>query len=61
MIVSSASMWIGRVLGAYILGTYFGLGLLGVWIAHAIIDWIIRGGFFNFRYFRGKWMSKGIR
>lgn len=61
MIISTASMWIGRVGGAYLLGGYFGLGVLGVWIAHAIVDWIIRGVFFNIRYFRGKWMSKGIR
>ena len=61
MIVSTASMWIGRIGGAYLLGGVFGMGVLGVWIAHAIVDWIIRGVFFNIRYFRGKWMSKSIR
>lgn len=61
MIISTASMWIGRVGGAYLLGSVFGLGLMGVWIAHAVIDWVVRGVFFNIRYFRGKWMNKGIR
>ena len=60
MIVSVASMWLGRVLGAFILGKYFGLGVMGVWIAHTIIDWLVRAGFFNVRYFRGKWKEKGI-
>lgn len=61
MIVSSVSMWVGRVLGGYILGTHFGLGVMGPWISHCIIDWIVRGLIFNFRYFRGTWMKKGIR
>lgn len=61
MIISVLSMWGGRVLGAYVLGGYFGLGILGVWIAHTIIDWIIRGALFNIRYFRGTWTTKGIK
>ena len=61
MIVSVASMWIGRVLGAYLLGGYFGLGVMGVWIAHTIIDWLVRSGFFNFRYFKGNWKDKAIK
>lgn len=61
MIVSVASMWLGRVACAFILGRYLGLGLMGVWIAHTIIDWIVRSVFFNIRYFKGKWMQKGIK
>jgi len=61
MLVSVGSMWIGRVLIGYILARFLGMGLMGVWTAHAVIDWIIRGVFFNIRYFRGKWMTKGIR
>ena len=61
MIVSVASMWIGRVLGAFVLGGYFGLGVIGVWIAHTIIDWLARAIFFNVRYWKGKWMGKAIR
>ena len=61
MIVSTATMWIGRVGGSYLLGSAFGMGVIGVWIAHAVIDWIARGVFFNIRYFSGKWKEKGIR
>ncbi len=61
MIISILSMWIGRVGGAYLLGGVFGLGVIGVWIAHTIIDWIVRSTFFNIRYFRGTWMKKGLK
>lgn len=61
MIVSVASMWLGRVLGAFILGKYLGMGVMGVWVAHTIIDWITRGIFFQVRYFKGTWMSKAIK
>ena len=61
MIISVASMWIGRVLGAYVLARFLGLGLMGVWIAHTIIDWLVRGTFFTIRYFSGKWMGKAIK
>ena len=61
MIVSICSMWLGRVLMSFILGGYLGMGLMGVWFSHAIIDWIIRAIFFNCRYFKGTWMSKGIK
>jgi len=61
MIVSTISMWVGRVACGIILGKVFGLGLLGVWIAHTIIDWIARSTFFVTRYFKGKWKTKAIR
>lgn len=61
MIVSSISMWVGRVACGIILGKVFGLGLMGVWIAHTVIDWIARSSFFFVRYKKGKWMSKAIR
>ena len=61
MVVSAASMWIGRVLGAFLLGRYFGMGVMGVWTAHTVIDWIIRSVIFFIRYRKGKWMTKAIR
>lgn len=61
MVVSTITMWIGRVLLGIILGKYFGLGIIGVWIAHTIIDWIIRTIFFLTRYKNGKWMTKAIK
>ena len=61
MIVSMICMWVGRVGGAYLLGGAFGLGLLGVWLAHTIIDWIARSICFNVRYWKGSWMKKSVR
>lgn len=61
MIVSSISMWVGRVACGIILGKAFGLGLMGVWIAHTVIDWLARSIFFFVRYKKEKWKSKAIR
>ena len=61
MIVSVISMWVGRVLCAYILAKFFDMGLMGVWTAHAIIDWITRSIFFTVRYRKGKWIGKAIK
>ena len=54
MTVSMLSMWIFRVGFSYILGQYFGMKLVGVWLA-MIIDWVVRASFFIFRYVRGRW------
>lgn len=54
MVVSIGSMWICRLGCAYLLGIYFGWGLLGVWTAMAI-DWVFRGIFFMIRFRSGRW------
>lgn len=54
MIVAVASMWIWRIVFAYVLCGYFSLGVMGVWIAMTI-DWLFRTVCFVFRYKRGKW------
>lgn len=56
LIVSLLSMWIVRVGFSYILGTYFGLGLFGVWIA-MVFDWMVRDVLFFLRYRSGKWQN----
>ena len=61
MIVSMITMWIGRVLCGILLAKYLNLGIVGVWIAHTIIDWIVRTIFFLTRYKNGKWMTKAIK
>ncbi|MBR6357601.1 MAG: MATE family efflux transporter [Lachnospiraceae bacterium] len=61
MIVSSITMWVGRVLLGILIAKYLNLGIIGVWIAHTIIDWIIRAAFFLGRYKSGKWMTKAIK
>ena len=54
MVVSVCSMWICRIVMAYILGLYFGLGLMGIWIAMTL-DWLVRAIFFTSRVLSGKW------
>lgn len=56
LVVSLLSMWIVRVGFSYILGTYFELGLFGVWIA-MVFDWAVRDLTFFWRYRSGKWQN----
>lgn len=49
-------IWGVRVLGIYILGILFNLGLIGVWYAYAL-DVTIRGVILFIRFMRGKWKS----
>ncbi|MDG5815820.1 MATE family efflux transporter [Chitinispirillales bacterium ANBcel5] len=53
-------MWGIGVFLAYMLGIALGWGLLGVWIALAMDEWI-RGGVMILRWRSGKWHSKNVR
>ena len=61
MLASMLTMWVVRVLLAYVLGKYMGYGVIGVWFAHAIVDWTVRGAIFLLRYRSGKWETMGIK
>ena len=61
MLASMLSMWLVRVLMAYVLGKLLGYGVIGVWVAHAILDWLARIAIFYPRYRSGKWETMGIR
>ena len=61
MLASMLTMWIVRVMLAYVLGKYMGYGVIGVWFAHAIVDWSVRGAIFFLRYRSGKWETMGIK
>ena len=61
MLVSMGSMWLVRVLFAYILGRNLGYGVVGVWFSHAILDWIVRSAFFLARYRGDRWTLQAIR
>lgn len=61
MLASMLTMWLVRVLMAYVLGKYMGFGVIGVWVAHSILDWIVRGTVFFLRYRSGKWERMGIK
>lgn len=54
MLCAIISMWIFRVAFSYLLGSYFNLGIFGVWIAMTI-DWFMRSVFFVLRYRTDKW------
>ena len=57
MIIAMVSVWIFRVVVAYILVKVFGMGLLGVWIAMTT-DWAFRSICFTIRYRQEKWLIK---
>ncbi|WP_207667815.1 MATE family efflux transporter [Mobilisporobacter senegalensis] len=54
MMVSIISMWVWRIIFSYVLGKYYGLGVLGIWIAMTL-DWLFRGSCFVIRFLKGKW------
>ena len=56
MTVSIVSMFLVRVLFAYVLAVNFGLGVFGTWLAR-YCDWAVRAVCFTIRYLHGKWMS----
>ncbi|MBR5931049.1 MAG: MATE family efflux transporter [Lachnospiraceae bacterium] len=61
MIVSTITMWVGRVLLGILIAKYLHLGIVGVWLAHTVIDWIVRTIFFLTRYKSDKWQTKAIK
>ena len=60
MVISMMSMWIFRVLFAWIFARIFGLGLIGVWLAHSYFDWTVRSIIFILRYRSDIWRKKAI-
>lgn len=55
MVVSMLSMWICRIMFAFLFAKRLELGVLGVWLA-MILDWCVRSVFFIGRYLSGKWI-----
>lgn len=53
------SMWLVSVVGSYLLGITFGLGLAGMWFAF-LLDENIRGVVFIFRWRSRKWSGKRL-
>lgn len=60
MVVAVASMWVFRILLAYFLAKFMGLGVIGTWIA-MFADWIFRAALYIWRWKSGKWESKFVR
>lgn len=59
MIVSVFSMITFRILFSVVFGTWFGLGIIGVWIA-MVMDWIFRASVFTIRLSQGRWLEYKI-
>ncbi|MDX9939584.1 MAG: MATE family efflux transporter [Sphaerochaetaceae bacterium] len=59
MTVSIVSMWTFRVGLSYILGSWLGMGLHGIWFA-MYIDWICRSSCFVIRFLGNSWKSKKV-
>ena len=57
MIIAGVSMWVFRIITAYVFSYFFHLGLFGVWVA-MIIDWCFRALLYTIRYVRGTWAEK---
>lgn len=55
MLVGVLSMFLCRIALAYLLSSYFGMGMFGTWVA-MFIDWIVKAGIFVYRYLGGQWM-----
>lgn len=56
MYMTAIGIWAIRTVGVYLLGVYFGFGLVGVWISIAL-DNYIRAVFLIFRYRSFKWIK----
>ena len=50
-----------RVAFAYLFGIVLGWGVIGVWLAHSVLDWIVRSVIFYLRYRSNKWETKAIK
>lgn len=55
LITSLVSMWALRIGGGWILGTFLGFQLLGLWLA-MYLDWILRGILFTLRLKGNRWL-----
>ncbi|SEN28405.1 MATE family efflux transporter [Paenibacillus sp. OV219] len=55
MTIGIMTMFLFRVVLAYLLGVHFHMGVFGTWIA-MFADWFVRFICFTYRYLSGKWM-----
>jgi MATE family, multidrug efflux pump len=60
LIAGLVSQWGIMLFGAWLLGTHFALGLVGVWIALILDEWL-RGLYMLQRWRRGRWLKHARR
>jgi len=56
MFITIASMFLCRIAMSFVLGRYFGMGLIGVWIA-MVLDWAVRAVVYAARVASGGWLK----
>ena len=59
MVVSSVSMWTMRVGFGILLGRFWGMGVVGIWVA-MFFDWLLRIALFVPRFHGHKWETMGL-
>lgn len=59
MIIGVISMWLFRIICAFIFGKCTNLGVIGVWVA-MVLDWVVRAICFFLHYKNGKWKRKQL-
>lgn len=59
MMVGAATMLLCRVAMAYVLGSCFGMGVMGVFAA-IFLDWIVKAVLFTRYYASGRWMRVSV-
>ncbi|MDD7114989.1 MAG: hypothetical protein PUH88_11135 [Lachnospiraceae bacterium] len=52
-------MWVFRIIFAFLLGKYMGMGVFGTWIV-MVLDWYVRAIFFVIRCRSGKWKNRQL-
>ena len=60
LVAGLISQWGIMLFGAWLLGTHFGLGLIGVWVALIVDEWL-RGLYMLQRWRRGRWLKHAKR
>ena len=56
-VMSLVIMWAVRVFAGYVLGVWFGMGVMGVWIA-MILDWLARAIIYSLHYRKKSWLEE---
>lgn len=59
VLAGAASMVVIMGFGSWFLGVQLGLGLVGVWIAYALDEWV-RGAIMTLRWFRLGWVKQAV-
>lgn len=59
MLISTFSMIVFRIIFAYVFSLYFGMGMIGTWVA-MYVDWLVKTIIYEIRYRKGTWMKYRI-